>query len=134
MKAENLGVLQKSKKSMVDRSARLLNQDDDVNSVVGRRKTLQTVASFVGGVVILQVKNRAAFAEEDKPFTFYYTGKTPVVPGAKPREKSDVKGTKKDPSFLRSISQCKVSIFLGLFLGQSVSAKCINSLTSSYLF
>jgi hypothetical protein len=46
--------------------------------------------------------------EPSAPSTKYFTGKQPVVPGAKPREKGDVKGTKKDPQFLLSISQCKV--------------------------
>ncbi|KAL9190236.1 hypothetical protein ACHAXT_007447 [Thalassiosira profunda] len=35
------------------------------------------------------------------------TGKAPIVPGQKLKDKSDVKGTKKDPSFLRSVSDCK---------------------------
>jgi hypothetical protein len=39
--------------------------------------------------------------------TIYKSGKTPVVPGQKPKDKSDVKGTKKDPDFLRSIADCR---------------------------
>jgi len=44
----------------------------------------------------------------DQTLTIYNSGKAPKVPGEKPRDKNDVKGTKKDPSFLRSISDCKV--------------------------
>jgi hypothetical protein len=41
------------------------------------------------------------------PRTVYKSGKAPIVPGVAPRDKNDVKGTKKDPDFLRSISDCK---------------------------
>ena len=34
-------------------------------------------------------------------------GKAPVVAGQKPKDKNDVKGTKKDPDFLRSIGDCR---------------------------
>jgi hypothetical protein len=37
----------------------------------------------------------------------YLTGKSPKVPGEKPKDKSDTKGTKRDSNFLRSISDCK---------------------------
>ena len=36
------------------------------------------------------------------------SGKTPVVPGKKPKDKNDTSGTKKDGNFLRSVAQCKV--------------------------
>lgn len=39
--------------------------------------------------------------------TIYISGKTPKVPGAKPKDKNDLSGTKKDPNFLRSIADCK---------------------------
>lgn len=39
--------------------------------------------------------------------TIYNSGKPPKVPGAKPKDKSDVSGTRKDPNFLRSIADCK---------------------------
>ena len=48
---------------------------------------------------------QAANAEEEK--TIWLTGKAPKVPGQKPRDKGDYTGTKKDPKFLRSISDCK---------------------------
>ncbi len=40
-------------------------------------------------------------------YTIWKTGRAPIVPGQKPREKDDVKGTRKDPNFLRSVSDCK---------------------------
>jgi hypothetical protein len=43
----------------------------------------------------------------DQKDTIWLTGKDPVVPGQALRDKSDVKGTRKDPNFLRSISDCK---------------------------
>ena len=73
--------------------------------LVGRRKTVQRIlAGSLFGVISL---SQLALAEE--PSTYYYTGKQPVIPGTKPREKGDVKGSKKDPQFLLSLSQCKVS-------------------------
>lgn len=44
---------------------------------------------------------------EDKPVTVWMSGKAPIVPGQKPKDKNDVSGTRKDPNFLRSISDCK---------------------------
>ena len=43
----------------------------------------------------------------DSGDTIWKTGKSPQIPGQKPKDKSDTKGTRKDPSFLRSISDCK---------------------------
>lgn len=39
--------------------------------------------------------------------TLYKSGKAPVIPGQKPKDKNDLKGTRKDPDFLRSIADCK---------------------------
>jgi len=49
----------------------------------------------------------AADSSSSGEATIWLTGKAPKVPGQKPRDKNDVKGTRKDPSFLRSISDCK---------------------------
>ena len=44
----------------------------------------------------------------DSGDTIWKTGKSPQIPNQKPKDKSDsTKGTRKDPSFLRSISDCK---------------------------
>ena len=68
----------------------------------------QAIATF--GQILLAgtfASSSAFAAEAPKPSTIYLTGKYPIVPGEKPRDKSDTKGTRKDPSFLRSISDCK---------------------------
>jgi hypothetical protein len=46
-------------------------------------------------------------ATTDGPATVYISGKQPQVPGAKPPDKSNFKGTRKDPDFLRSIADCR---------------------------
>lgn len=43
------------------------------------------------------------------PGTTFISGRQPKVPGAKKRDPNDTKGTKKDPNFLRSVSDCKVT-------------------------
>lgn len=48
-----------------------------------------------------------AFADESSTVTKYISGKTPQVPGETKKKSDDKKGTRKDPSFLRSISDCK---------------------------
>jgi len=52
----------------------------------------------------------ALAATDDAPgqeATVWLTGKAPRVPGQKPRDKNDVRGTRRDPNFLRSVSDCK---------------------------
>jgi hypothetical protein len=49
----------------------------------------------------------ASSSQQQPGATIWITGKPPRVPGAKPRDKNDVSGTRKDPSFLRSIADCK---------------------------
>ena len=39
--------------------------------------------------------------------TIFKSGKSPIVAGAKPKDKGDVKGTRKDPDFLRSVADCR---------------------------
>ena len=56
-------------------------------------------------VSALLVGPSVVHAAEEK--TIYNTGKAPKVPGAKPKDKNDYSGTKKDPNFLRSIADCK---------------------------
>ncbi len=46
-------------------------------------------------------------ATTDAAATVYRSGKTPKVPDAKPKDKSDLKGTRKDPDFLRSVADCR---------------------------
>lgn len=48
-----------------------------------------------------------ASAADSAGDTIFLTGKAPKVPGKKPKDKSDVSGTRKDPKFLRSVADCK---------------------------
>ena len=72
--------------------------DDD--GIKSRRMALMTVVQMLLSGTIVS----SASASES---TIYLTGKSPKVPGEKPKDKSDTKGTRRDPSFLRSISDCK---------------------------
>lgn len=87
--------------------------DDDVYSsssrseFVGSRRewTKRIASSFVAtSSIVATGSSSPAFAVED---TIWKTGKAPIVPGQKPKDKGDTKGTKKDPSFLRSVSDCR---------------------------
>lgn len=73
-----------------------------------RRESLNQLAFAFGIGSILQVIPQQAMAAADKDdSTIYKSGKTPKVPGEKPKDKNDTNGTRKDGSFLRSISSCK---------------------------
>jgi hypothetical protein len=95
-------------------SARALEQEESVATISGppssssplpRRQVLQVALSAVFfGASALPAAAVAAAADEK---TVYLTGKAPKVPGQKPKDKSDVSGTRKDPKFLRSLSDCK---------------------------
>lgn len=63
-----------------------------------------TVAA-VGAAGLLDSPQPSLAADEEG--TIWITGKAPKVPGQKPKDKNDTKGTRKDPNFLRSISDCK---------------------------
>jgi hypothetical protein len=62
-------------------------------------------AALLAVPVLVASPLAAIAADPDK--TLYMTGKSPKVPGAKPKDKSETAGTRRDPSFLRSISDCK---------------------------
>ncbi|KAL3776511.1 hypothetical protein ACHAWO_001034 [Cyclotella atomus] len=66
--------------------------------------SLFTVGLFSAG--ILSNPSTSA-ADSNAGATIWKTGKAPEVPGQKPKDKSDTKGTRKDPNFLRSIADCK---------------------------
>jgi hypothetical protein len=90
-------------------SARAPEQEDSVatssSSPLPRRQVLQVALSavFLGAAALPSV----AVAADEKEKTVYLTGKAPKVPGQKPKDKSDTAGTRKDPKFLRSLSDCK---------------------------
>lgn len=73
------------------------------SACVSRRMWLGAAAMNIG----LLGAGASAMAETASEATIYRSGKPPMVPGAKPQDKNDVKGTKKDPDFLRSVSDCR---------------------------
>lgn len=97
----------------------MLNFDDD--NTVDKKKTVannnnkeqvhETRRRFLSAaamnVCFLGAAAPAIAAADGSGPTKYISGKTPVVPGAKPQDKSNVKGTRKDPDFLRSIADCR---------------------------
>ena len=93
------------------------NNDDNISS--SRRALFSKIASStlfaLGGSQVLLATNDdnnvAAFAAEDSGATIWKSGKQPIVPGKKPKDKNDTSGTRRDSEFLRSISNCKVCTF-----------------------
>lgn len=59
---------------------------------------------FFAATALLVGPSPAAAADQK---TIYLSGKAPKVPGAKPKDKNDTSGTRKDPNFLRSIADCR---------------------------
>eukprot|EP00978_Attheya_sp_CCMP212_P015035 scaffold38670_cov50-Attheya_sp.AAC.1 len=79
--------------------------ENDV-STTGRRDMLGRLAGvFVVG--IMKGSQPAVAADTAAGTTIWNTGKAPIVPGQKPKDKGDVSGTRKDTGFLRSLSDCK---------------------------
>jgi hypothetical protein len=79
---------------------------DDSTILSSRRRwfgnALVVTATYVSPLLI-----RPAESAADEGDTIWQTGKPPKVPGQKPRDKNDVRGTRKDPNFLRSLADCK---------------------------
>jgi hypothetical protein len=79
-----------------------------------RRNVLLLVPSVIAAAAtIAPAPSRALAADGGKSqqnppaATIWLSGKPPRIPGMKPKDKNDVSGTRKDPSFLRSIADCK---------------------------
>ncbi|KAL7430126.1 hypothetical protein ACHAXM_002019 [Skeletonema potamos] len=68
------------------------------------KRALSSLIMGAGSIVTIASNPEQANAAES---IIWKTGRAPQIPGQKPKDKSDVKGTKKDPSFLRSIADCK---------------------------
>mmetsp|Transcript_5947 Transcript_5947/g.9102 ORF Transcript_5947/g.9102 Transcript_5947/m.9102 type:complete len:170 (+) Transcript_5947:67-576(+) len=80
--------------------------DVDRNHHGNRRALLRSVgASILSTAAFLSQKNQAGAA--DAGAIRWISGKTPKIPGEKPKESKDTAGTRKDPGFLRSVSDCK---------------------------
>mmetsp|Transcript_20642 Transcript_20642/g.28711 ORF Transcript_20642/g.28711 Transcript_20642/m.28711 type:complete len:167 (-) Transcript_20642:1190-1690(-) len=89
--------------SAIRLNAQSTHHDGVCNS---RREVFGKFASILTvGAVSTFLNVRPAEAADGA--TIWNTGKAPKVPGQKPKDKSDVSGTRKDPSFLRSLSDCK---------------------------
>ena len=86
-------------------SSHLLAQIDD--TMLGRREwSKRAFAALITGAG--SIATIASNPEQSNAADIIWkTGRAPQIPGQKPKDKGDVKGTKKDPSFLRSISDCK---------------------------
>lgn len=71
---------------------------------LSRRRLFATLGTVL---TVVAASTQAASADEEAVATKWLTGKRPKAPGEKPRDPKDTKGTRKDPSFLRSLSDCK---------------------------
>lgn len=68
-----------------------------------RRELMGKMAS----IILFGTAVNSANAADDK--TIWLSGKPPQIPGKKSKDPKDVAGSRKDPKFLRSISDCKAS-------------------------
>jgi hypothetical protein len=71
-----------------------------------RRESIQRLVSIFGITSAVLNLPHEAIASDKEP-VIWKSGKAPIVPGQKPKDKNDVSGTRKDPNFLRSIATCK---------------------------
>jgi hypothetical protein len=78
--------------------------------IKSRRSFLNTAvinACLIGAAVGTHPAMSFAADGSATPATRYISGKPPQVPGQTPQDKSNLKGTRKDPDFLRSIADCR---------------------------
>lgn len=98
------------KTSLTHLSASSSQNHKNSRSLSSRREWTKNVyssifaTSSIATLLTSSNPNQALAASDD---IIWKTGKTPIVPGQKPKDKGDTKGTKKDPNFLRSVSDCK---------------------------
>ena len=84
-----------------DASDGAINEEESASTKTESRRKFLAAAAMQ---VCLMGASIPAVAAEP---TVYKSGKTPLVPGQKPKDKNDVKGSKKDPDFLRSVADCR---------------------------
>mmetsp|Transcript_13011 Transcript_13011/g.17898 ORF Transcript_13011/g.17898 Transcript_13011/m.17898 type:complete len:183 (+) Transcript_13011:132-680(+) len=83
------------------------NSASELEGVQTDRRTLMNKV-FMASFAAIAVSSAAVIpSEAAEEATIWKTGKAPIVPGQKKKDPKDVSGTRKDPSFLRSISDCK---------------------------
>jgi len=85
----------------INKSTHLSVASQDNDDMSSRREWTRNILTSIIATTPLVV------SAADSGDTIWKTGKSPQIPGQKPKDKSDTKGTRKDPSFLRSISDCK---------------------------
>lgn len=78
---------------------------NDVN--LDRRMSFSKMAYLMTAVTMNAMVMPQSSLAEVTPGTKFVSGRAPKVPGAKKRDPGDTKGTRKDPNFLRSLSDCK---------------------------
>jgi len=83
----------------------LIPESDAFSVQEATRRNLFTAAAGVFLGAAITPPTEPAHAADDK--TIWLTGKAPQIPGKKPKDKGDYSGTRRDPNFLRSISDCK---------------------------
>jgi hypothetical protein len=92
------------------------NDNDPATAPCGRREWTRSafssmIATTIGLSVVGNTEPAAAAAASSSSgggeYTIWKTGRAPIVPGQKPRDKDDIRGTRKDPNFLRSVADCK---------------------------
>jgi hypothetical protein len=81
------------------------SNDNDDDHHMCRRRFMGQALSLASAFAI--ASSAEASTEKYVPGTLWYTGKEPKIPQGKLKDKGDVSGTKKDPNFLRSLSDCK---------------------------
>ena len=117
-------------KSTVALSAAATHGEDNVEGLTmtmrGRREwmrvTTSTLLATASSITVLanSMPEQAMAATVESGDVIWKTGRAPIIPGkTPPSDKGDVKGTRKDPNFLRSVADCK--------------GKCENSLDSDGL-
>lgn len=107
-----------NKNDSIKKSQSPLLENNNVHAVLPTAQQFQKVitSTFIITTLIfsntfgtsLFENNYNAYAAESKEPIIWKSGKTPIVPGKKPKDKNDTSGTRKDGDFLRSISNCKV--------------------------
>jgi hypothetical protein len=91
--------------------AKQADETEEYSQIPSRRQVFKSIGAVLTAGAVASTNSHptaaATAASAEKGPTIWQSGKAPQVPGQKPKDKNDVKGTRKDPSFLRSISDCK---------------------------
>lgn len=83
---------------------RATSRQEHEDAALSRRHVFTKIGTLLA---VGLASSQAAVAAGDSAATVWLTGKSPKIPGEKPKDPKDTKGTRKDSNFLRSISDCK---------------------------